>query len=513
MRFEKLWRVSACVLVGARAVVGGLMITEVMSSSSHPTGGRWDWFEVYNSGPGAINLTGYSWIDDNSSHTNVFFPPWVLPAGGTLLVTEGPVGEEESFRAMWGIPTNVLIYNMGAATFWGLGSGGDFVKIFNPNGTVVAQAVFGAATQGRTFHWSREGTYLGVSQVGQYGAYVAPSNGVDGAGTDVGSPGITVSVPTLSTFVVGTERAGMSTASVGQAVLVQSFSISNGLVAVGYGRTTNGIGWVWSTNMVPVLSGGVYRVEATVTPPVPGRYYYAARWDFEGFTCFGWSEAGQTNEINLRATYHVIVTNALRAPYPGEVLITEIMSSSSHTNSAANGDWFELHYLGSEPATLAGCSFDDNSMTPSLNLLPDITVRPGDTIVLVDESTNNITTFAAVWGFTHTHAILSRDVLVAGTFQAFSSEGDQLHVYDPFDEELTWVSFGDASNGYSFYWPPEADPFNPGQPLLSTEGVDWAWRAPGGSDVGSPSVVVPEPTGGLVMGLTMFVGIRLRKSS
>ncbi|MCX7848128.1 MAG: lamin tail domain-containing protein [bacterium] len=509
MRLRWLGLVTCSVWL-AGVATGALVITEVMSSSSHPTGGRWDWFEVYNSGPGAVNLTGYTWVDDNASHTNVFLPPWVLAAGETLLVTEGPVGGESSFQAMWGLPTNALVYNMGAANFWGLGSGGDFVKVFNPTGGVVAQAVFGAATQGRTFHWSREGTYLGVSQAGQHGAYVALSNGVDGVGTDVGSPGNTVSVPTLSSFVVGMMDAGVATAKLGQAVAVQSFSISNGVCAIGYGRTTNGVGWVWGTNMVPVVTGGAYVVSGVIAPVVPGRYYYAARWDFNGFSCYGWNSRGQTNEISLRAEYSIVWTNTLRAPYPGEVLVTEVMSSSAHTNSAANGDWYELYYFGSEPASLAGCSFDDNSVTPGLHILPEIQLMPGAVVVIVDEGTNNVATFAAVWGVTNGQAIFSRDVLVAGSFQSFSSEGDQLHVYDPYNELLTSVSFGAASNGYSFYWPVERDPFSPGAPLISVEGVEGAWRAVGGEDVGSPGVVVPEPIGSVLAAVILGVRRKLR---
>lgn len=495
----------ACATIGTVSVclthvaLGALVVTEVMSSSSHPTGGRWDWFELYNSGPAAVNLSGYTWVDDNNSHSNVFLPPWVLPVGGTLLVTEGPIGAEDAFRAMWGIPTNVLVYNMGAANFWGLGSGGDFVKVFNPTGGVEAFAVFGSATQGRTFHWSREGTYLGLSQAGQYGAYVAPSNGVDGAGTDVGSPGITVSVPTLATYVVAMLPAAVRTAMVNHAVLVQTRSISNGVAEIGYGRTTNGIGWTWSTNILPVLSNGLYYAETSIAPPVPGLYYYAARWTFNGFSCYGWNQSAQTNQITLAVEYALVVTNAVRAPYPGELLITEIMSSSSHTNSAANGDWFELYYFGDEPATLAGCTFNDDKLTPGLNVLPHIPLVPHSVIALVDESTNNIAEFAAVWGITNAHTIFSRDVLVAGGFQSFSSGGDQLHIYDPFNEKIAFVTFGPASNGFTFYWPPETDPFNPGAPSMSTDGIDGAWRAPNGSDVGSPGMVVPEPASALLV--------------
>jgi len=495
----------------AQAASAALVVTEVMSSSSHPTGGKWDWFELYNSGPGAVNLSGYSWVDDNSSHTNVFFPPWQLPAGKTLLVTEAPVGAETAFRNMWGLPTNQLVYNMGTANFWGLGSGGDFVKVFDPSTTnPVALAVFGTATAGATFHWSREGTYLGISQAGQYGAYVAPSNGVDGAGTDVGSPGITVSVPTLSTFVVGLLPAALSTAMPSQSITIHSRSISNGLASIGFGRTSNGTGWTWMTNLVTSLSNGLYYAQTSIIPPVPGIYYYAARWEFNGFSCYAWNHAGQTNQIVLNAEYTLLVTNAIRAPYPGELLITEVMASSSHTNSAINGDWFELYYFGTEPATLAGCSFNDSANVPGLNVFPDIPLLPGSVIAMVDEGPSNIMIFKNVWGLGGATNIFSRAVLVAGEVPGLSSSGDQLRLYDPLNEQITAVSFGASSNGFSFYWPPETDPFSPGAPLTSTDGLDGAWRAPGGSDVASPGVVVPEPATALL--LLLAFALRRRAS-
>jgi len=388
---------------------------------------------------------------------------------------------------------------MGTANFWGLGSGGDFVKVFDASNNQVALAVFGSATLGSTFHWSREGTYLGISQAGQYGAYVAPSNGVDGAGTDVGSPGVTVSVPTLSTFVVAMLPAAVSTAMPAHAITLHTRSISNGAAAIGFGRTSNGTGWTWMTNLVTTLSNGLYHAQTAIIPPVPGIYYYAARWQFGGFSCYAWNHAGQTNQIALNAEYTLLVTNAIRAPYPGEVLITEVMASSSHTNSAINGDWFELYYFGDEPATLAGCSFNDNAITPGLNVFPDIPLAPNTVITLVDEGPSNLLAFKDAWGLSNAANIYSRNVLVAGALPGLSSSGDHLRLYDPFNEAITVVTFGASSNGFSFYWPPETDPFSPGAPLTSTDGLDGAWRAPGGSDVGSPGLVVPEPATALLL--------------
>src|SRR4051812_36455368 len=55
---------AAAVFGGVAASAhGALVITEVMSSSG--TGGTSDWFEVTNTGPAAVDITGYK-MDDNS---------------------------------------------------------------------------------------------------------------------------------------------------------------------------------------------------------------------------------------------------------------------------------------------------------------------------------------------------------------------------------------------------------------------------------------------------------------
>ena len=54
-----------------------------------------------------------------------------------------------------------------------------------------------------------------------------------------------------------------------------------------------------------------------------------------------------------------------------DLIITEVMPSSSHTNTVANGDWWELYNSGASPIDLTSYSWDDNTATPgSAGLLP-----------------------------------------------------------------------------------------------------------------------------------------------
>ncbi|WAC20868.1 lamin tail domain-containing protein [Luteolibacter sp. SL250] len=177
----------------ASAVPGGaaIIITEVMSSSLHPSGGsnNGDWFEITNTGSSAVDLTGWTW--DDSSRTpgsSNFGSLTVLGAGQSAVICEEPIGSESTWLSDWGI-TGVIVSNIGGSSFQGLGAGGDEVNIYDASQTLVTRATFGSATGGASFEWNTAGTSLGTSVIGENGAFRAASDGIGGAGQDVGSPG------------------------------------------------------------------------------------------------------------------------------------------------------------------------------------------------------------------------------------------------------------------------------------------------------------------------------------
>lgn len=106
-----------------------LIITEVNSNAA---GG--DFFELYNYGTVAINLTGWKWDDDSASFTdagNGTFPAVSIGAGQRLLVVN--TATDTAFRAAWSLAANVPVV---AFTGPGLG-GGDAVVLFDATGKVV----------------------------------------------------------------------------------------------------------------------------------------------------------------------------------------------------------------------------------------------------------------------------------------------------------------------------------------------------------------------------------------
>lgn len=164
-----------------------LRITEVMSKSLHPA--DLDWFEIYNFGSVTVNLMGFSWDDNSRVAGSAGFNGKLLPPGDTYIVTAYAPGSEANYRAEWGLAATVSVWCAGPTVFQNFSSNGDELHIYNGSGVELDSVVIPAATPGFSVGWAGDGTALGKSVAGVYGAYVAPSNGAGAAGQDVASPG------------------------------------------------------------------------------------------------------------------------------------------------------------------------------------------------------------------------------------------------------------------------------------------------------------------------------------
>jgi uncharacterized protein YjiK/methionine-rich copper-binding protein CopC len=154
-----------------------VLITEV---NSNAVGG--DFFELYNSGSTAINLTGWKWGDNHAdvndaNNTAAFVSNTMLAPGERLLVIPTAPGTEAAFRTTWGLAGTVpvvamLNVNNDAANPIGLGKG-DAVIVYDANGNVVGAVNYGpaiSATQG-------DGTLKAISTLtGANAALVTASN-------------------------------------------------------------------------------------------------------------------------------------------------------------------------------------------------------------------------------------------------------------------------------------------------------------------------------------------------
>lgn len=175
----------------------GIVVTEVMSSSAHPSGtSNADWFELTNNGASAFDLTGFSWDDDSATAGVAHFGGITsIAAGQSIVVTGETLGAEASFKSDWNIGAGIPVVNLGSGEFQSFSSSTDQIHIFNASNVEVLSLTFGAATTGFSLEWDTNGNSLASSVIGQNGAYQASSDGAGHAGIDVGSPGTAVPEP------------------------------------------------------------------------------------------------------------------------------------------------------------------------------------------------------------------------------------------------------------------------------------------------------------------------------
>lgn len=83
-------------------------INEVESNGGSPG----DWFELYNPGPAAADLSGWRMLDNDDAHT-----PYVFPAGSTIPVGGYLVVEEASFGFGLGAPDSVRLFDATGALY------------------------------------------------------------------------------------------------------------------------------------------------------------------------------------------------------------------------------------------------------------------------------------------------------------------------------------------------------------------------------------------------------------
>lgn len=188
------------------AVRGNLYITEVMSNSAHPGGtANGDWWELTNTGASAVDLTGYYW-DDNGPAGNdgAIFPTFSLNPGSSVVIVDEGSANLLGFLDAWGGGFDVLSKDdfTGPKPFSGLGSMGDQIELWDadPNAgpaNLVASVTFGASTNGVSFEWDTAGNSLGLSAIGENGAFQAINDGADpaGSGIDIASPGSAIPEP------------------------------------------------------------------------------------------------------------------------------------------------------------------------------------------------------------------------------------------------------------------------------------------------------------------------------
>ncbi len=72
------------------------------------------------------------------------------------------------------------------------------------------------------------------------------------------------------------------------------------------------------------------------------------------------------------------------------LVITEVMPSSRHSNNSVDGDWWELTNKGASAVNLGSYSWDDSSNLAGQQTFPAYTIQAGETVIILDETSGSI---------------------------------------------------------------------------------------------------------------------------
>src|SRR6478609_5667090 len=129
LRFQSCLGLLLLVLASLSTTRAAVTINEFLADNG---GGLRDedlespgWIEIYNSGPGAVNLGGWRLTDDAGNLSKWTFPATNLPAGGYLVVFAS--GKNRA-NPGWPLHTNFQ-----------LDSDGEYLALVQPGGTVAHQ--------------------------------------------------------------------------------------------------------------------------------------------------------------------------------------------------------------------------------------------------------------------------------------------------------------------------------------------------------------------------------------
>ena len=187
------------------------------------------------------------------------------------------------------------------------------------------------------------------------------------------------------------------------------------------------------------------------------------------------------------------------APAHASIIISEVAPYASG-NTVYAADWFELTNTGSSAVNITGWKVDDNSnsFASSLALRGVSSIAAGQSVIFLESNasgTNDSSInsgFRSVWIGTDIPAGLAIGNY-GGSGIGLNTGGDAVNIYNSGGSLITGISFGASTTGKSF--DNAAGLNNVAIANLSTVGVNGAFTAFNGAEIGSPGLVsaVPEP--------------------
>jgi hypothetical protein len=543
----RCWRVAIACGVGlllAAAAHGQLAITEVMSSEATNLGpilvtAKSDFWELTNFGSNTVALTNFTFADlDITKRTSVPFTNLFIGPGESIIFWQtNSISTRQDFLNWWGasnVPPGLTVRMYGKP---GFDSDSDAVQLFDGNTNLVDHVEFGSAFRGHSFVYDPQtAEFGGYSDLFANGAFKAVQT------DDVGSPGITTGPVPLSVVEEPKDvfiDAGLDAEFSVRAVALprpsyqwfsnnaaisgarnSTLTISN--VQLNYAaqykaRLSNGVVTVFTapatltvnTNPSPAVivvppRDAILFEDQTVTFSVKARGLPRPtyQWKTNGvnvpnatnsyfvvpratFAMNGWTFTVRVQNTNGSDT----ASARLFVTPPPLLAITEIMASAT----TGHADWFELTNWDTNAVDLTRYRFSDRQDTFLLShtITNQLIIEPGESIIFVEQMTP--AEFIAWWG-----ADQLRTGLKITTYRGFglSGFGDEIYFWNSAEtfpgNYFIAVGFAATTNGISdrveyLEYPVDYE-F-----LRSVPGMNGAFRAASGGDIGSPGYVTNPP--------------------
>lgn len=200
------------------------------------------------------------------------------------------------------------------------------------------------------------------------------------------------------------------------------------------------------------------------------------------------------NGKRISAVILSVLTLLLFARFaPAELVITEIMSQSAL--STLDGDWWELTNTGPTAINLAGYSWDDNYQRIGQNVLPNITIASGESIIFLDEDRGNAQSFAGwVWILNDRGVkVYNLEDHLSGQFSSLG-EPDGVFLYNPSGLLVASAEYTTRITGYSNAWDTSGRYLGISLPYTNST---FLGIAAGDQDAASPGFAVSDSCGGL----------------
>jgi VCBS repeat-containing protein len=474
-------------------VAGSVAITEVAPwSSSSPVGA--DWFELTNTGTGAIDITGWKMDDNSYAFGSAVGLSGVtsIAAGESVIFLETASAATaqatvQAFINTWfggTAPTGLQI-----GTYFGSGVGlstsGDAVTVFDSAGSARASIAFGSATNNVTFDNTAQlnststtthVTTSTLSATGTNGAFTAANDA-----TEIGSPGSAGGVPApvnhapTAIGLTGEITTLADDTSMANHVKVASIIVNDD------GLGTNNLSLSGTdAALFEVDSTGLY-LKAGTTLDATVKAHYDVTVNVDDPTVGSTPDASVSFTLDLT---HVAVA-------ADQVRITEVAPWSSG-NSPVGADWFEVTNTGASAVDITGWKMDDNSnaFSNAVALNGITSIAAGESVIFLEGSAATAQAFINNWFGGNVPAGLQVG-WYSGSGVGLSTGGDAVNLYNASGVLQANVSFGSSPSSSPYgTFDNSAGLDNVAITSTSTVGTNGAFTAANDSaEIGSPGLI------------------------